>query len=348
VRRDDRASLKRTSPQPGIGLRRVLEGEVLGVSLDPAGACKLENLRKLLVADSYRPNGRPTTGYRNLESFAMYARLRTDPQNEDVRARLGSPLSFWIRAVEWDEEKLVDLAHHLNFFMRYFDHDSSQIVLNEPSAAQTDFAQVTMPHGPFPGEINAHRLDSNLLTVWRGAAASTDVFLGFLLYYQVLEYAANYFLDDKTRKGVERILRAPDVGARAGASAQRVVDLVSAASSAPPDKRMDDVLRELVEPDLLWAIIEPNKSFFARTCRFTGGVSVEPLVGDDTTVETYRAKWPGKVGRTLRQVRNAVAHPGDPGGSGTIESCDANKTCLEPWLLLAKAAASQVVLHFPE
>ena len=47
MRRDDRASLKRTSPQPGIGLRRVLEGEVLGVSLDLAGACKLENLPKL-------------------------------------------------------------------------------------------------------------------------------------------------------------------------------------------------------------------------------------------------------------------------------------------------------------
>lgn len=302
----------------------------------------------MVIADSSRPNGPPTTSYRNLQCYAMYARLRADPQSEEIRARMGTPLSFWIRGIDWDEAKLIDLAHHLNFYMRYFDYGATQIILNEPSGAPRNFTRVNEPHGEWPSEVSARRLDANLLTVWRGAAASTDVFMGYLLYYQVLEYAASYFLDEKTRKGVDRILRAPDVAARAADSARRVVDLVSSACSAKEDKRMEDLLRELVDPELMWCLIEPNKAVFARTCRFTGGVVVEPLVGDDTTGDTFGAKWPGKLGRALRHVRNAVAHPGEPGGAGTIESCEANKLCLEPWLLLCKAAASQVVLHFPE
>lgn len=304
--------------------------------------------RLMCIADSYRSAGPPSsTSYRNLESYTLLSRVRSDVDVELARRRFGVPLCFWLRTVHWDEAQLTDLALHINFYMRYFDYKSSQIMIHEPSARASDFTPVDSPHGSFPKNIAGRRLDPNLLTVWRGASETSDPFLGYLFNYQVLEYAALCFLSDATRRKVERTLAAPDACAKASDTARYVLGLVRSEAAMAEETQLTNLLSELVEPDFIWAIVDANRGVFSRRCQFSGGVVIDPLIGDDTSEKTFREKWPGKMGKSLRQIRNALAHPGSPGGGGTILLCRSNRDCLAPWLLLCRATASQVVLHFP-
>ena len=67
------------------------------------------------IADMAAPVGPPShTDHRNMGIFNIIRASRAT-----ANERMGT--SFWIHAIDWDDEYVLELARNLNFYMWYFD-----------------------------------------------------------------------------------------------------------------------------------------------------------------------------------------------------------------------------------
>lgn len=61
------------------------------------------------------------TNHRNLQTFEFYLHMKRERPESKIATSM-TPTSFWIRDIKWDDEnRMMELARHLNFFMHYFD-----------------------------------------------------------------------------------------------------------------------------------------------------------------------------------------------------------------------------------
>ena len=72
--------------------------------------------RLLQIAEYAAPVGMSPTGHRNLHSYNAYVQQqKAQDDGETPRPPLGEPVSFWVRNLEWDEDRVLRLIRHLNF-----------------------------------------------------------------------------------------------------------------------------------------------------------------------------------------------------------------------------------------
>lgn len=120
--------------------------------------------RLLLIAASASQSTGPTGSYTrfpNLNSLDSVVQARTKG------ALLPFVLtSFWIRDVQWDENAVVELARHLNFYMYYFDHNTPQILIHDPTPPPSSATPPRYPFDSFPPSIAGRQLDPVLLGLW--------------------------------------------------------------------------------------------------------------------------------------------------------------------------------------
>lgn len=277
--------------------------------------------------------------HRNLTSYAIWGdAAKGKPDLFD----LDKPRSFWIRNLDWHEENVVALVRRLNFYLTYYDARSPTVLIHSPEAEDGVSAKLRYIHGSFPERIKSSQIADTVLHFW-GAAGAGDNARRFLYHYRIIEFAAFFYLEQSSRSAIRKALSSP----HASADVDRITEKVMAAIN---ETKMDEVakfnavLRENVDPGLLWREVANNKASFCRETKFDGGFTLQPLVGVNMKEEDFAARGLDTAAKSFRDIRNALSHGRDQKTSLVIVPSADNQRRLRPWLNLIAVAAGEVAL----
>lgn len=284
---------------------------------------------------------------RNLGFLKFYLRTRDREGVAPGFVTDHCPTSFWIEGIEqWNENVVVDLAQHLNFYMRYFDRQSPLIVIHEDLPAQTlKEKSVRYPHSVFPTDIAAQLLDPFLLGLWESSVRGNPR-LRFLYSYQIMEYAAFYHASDVMQQTVRRAILSRHTHLNPARAVSQILDAI-ASSNQHENEKMKEVVRQSVDPGVIWRELQPHVDFFSKSIQFDGGVTLDPLIMTRWNEEDFARAWHPKFVDQVRKIRNALVHGRQQQMSNVIAPTRANDDRLRPWLAPLSVAAEQVILCRP-
>lgn len=276
------------------------------------------------------------TSYRNLASFEAYATNKEGP----IKQRLDKPRSFWVRNLEFDEDAIVDLAYHLNFYMSYFDDKTAKIIVHPTPEVSTVKPQERYISGRFPSQIKGRVIDPNVLHFWQAAHGADDQSKSFLYYYRLVEYASTTYIDKAARATVRRLLSQPDVLDDLHNLTEQLV-LAAQTSKQEDEQRIRYLLDDTVDKEQVWREIEKNKDVFSKETRFEGGFKLESLISGQQKPDQFDI---GKFAKHIKDIRNALSHGRDIRTQMVIIPTQRNFDLLQPWVTLMCVIAGQVVL----
>ncbi len=294
--------------------------------------------RLLLITKAFEQKGPKTlTGYRNLQDMRLYMNL----DNRYKIQSIFSPSSFWIRNIEMDDTSVVNLARHINFYMHYFDKETPIIIIHDEFKDEFGITTERYPFSSFPEKINARNLDTYIMGLWQSAIEATDVFRQFLYYYQIIEYAAFYYMNDKLLKEVTKILCAPETTIQPLMAARKILDSLSG-NKTQDEAKIAQVIEELIDPVILWNEINANKSTFCQDVLFDGGFRLRPLLNENTSLDQFLKSWTPSFANSIRSIRNALVHSRESKQADSIAPTHQNYNRLLYWKSPLAAVAMQI------
>ena len=303
-----------------------------------------QRLRSIALAS--RPLGPPSqTNYRNLQSFHILE--HSQEKHPDSRSeQYGDPTSFWISGIkEYNESYLIELARILNFYMGYFDRESPRILVHDVPARLRHPHPERYPSGEFPEIIQSRDIDQHLLSLWESASfPGGDVFLRFIHYYQILEYAAFYYVRDDLMQTIQRVLTAPDSAARPQAAARQILEAM-VAERAQDETKITEVIRRCVDPDELWRELDNNRKAFSESVAMDGGFQLPAIMSASESLNDFKATWYSRYPSALQRIRNALVHARESRQSTMIAPTRSNQEMLLPWLGPLSLAAARVMVY---
>lgn len=300
----------------------VFEGRAVACSFGDAS----DRLLAISQAARFEKPATPTQ-HRNLTTFRLWDHLNSEHPTEALPA----PTSFWMENAPADENELANLACHLNFYVSYYDQVAPYILVHEDEPTE-ETKIVGLPHGPFPPRIDGRPIDPYLLLVWQSLLGVTDPFRRFLYAYQVLEFRAFYFIQDKMLEVFKRVLASPDLVGRIDVAARQVLDAVTETIRSDDDK-LEAMIRSCVDPENIWTQIEPNLKSFTEDRTFDGGFVLERLFLKEPTRQDFVNGWgASKFPGALRKLRNALVHGREKRQAYAIAPTRRNHELVRPWL----------------
>ena len=297
------------------------------------------------IARKARPSGSVSrSNFRNLQPLYRFEHYLEEHPDADY-IKNGKPTSFWIRGIGcYDDDRIGDLVRNLNFHMSYFDRDSPTIVIHEELVSPHNVGdQDRSDINCFPDSLSGHDIDQHLLVLW-ASAQEGDLFLRFIQYYQILEYAGFYHVKEEVRREVERAIAAPDAGSRPDKVAQQLLDAI-AADRRPDEAKINAVIEECVDAREMWDVLGGSLSAFAEDVKLDGGFVLPALVSASTNYDDFIQSWNRQFPAALHRVRNALVHARESRQSTTIAPTTANFARLSPWLLPLSQTAARVMLY---
>jgi len=222
------------------------------------------------------------------------------------------PVSFFIGEFEaFDEEKIVEISRHLNFFMQYYDRKTTSIIIHPPESSEPEpVKQLQFVETEFPKCISTRRQNPFLLDLAL-AANEADTRLKFIYYYQILEYAAFYYVEDNIKRDLLKIINTPDILSNPDKYIPRILDTVSE-DRQDEEAKIEKIIKTSCAPDIIWKEIQHNIPYFSNRQEFEGGFVIEPIISEDMTLESFSAGWHPRTAATLRNtlryIRNALVH----------------------------------------
>ena len=273
--------------------------------------------RLLTLASQAIPIAISHTGHRNLMSFRYYVQWKKDKKNSTSgEVPIGEPYSFWIRNVEWDEDYILRLVRHLNFFLTYYDRESPSILIHTPPDKEVNRQPRYLINDTFPNCIDTHEIADDLLQLWEGSYEG-DTARRFIYSYRIIEYASHAYIDMEARRKVHLLLAEPHARSDLGVLTNKVV---SAALMKNMDdiQKMDNLLRNIVSTESLWREIERHRSTFTSDAVFDGGFTLKKLIDASATYETFKAGGISMFIRHARSIRNNLSHGRDRATQATI------------------------------
>lgn len=277
--------------------------------------------------------------HRNLTSYAIWSDAK---EGTTGLFDLDKPRSFWVRNVDWNEENIVSLVRRLNFYLTYYDARSPTVLIHSPEADDGVNGKLRYLHGSYPTRINSSQIADTVLHFWSAAGAGDNA-RRFLYHYRIIEFAAFFYLEQSSRSAIRKALSSP----HASMDVDRITEKVMAAIS---ETKMDDVskfnavLRDNVDPSLLWREVANNHASFCRETKFDGGFTLQPLIGVNMKEEDFAARGLDAAAKSFREIRNALSHGRDQKTSHVIVPSADNLRRLRPWLNLIAVAAGEVAL----
>lgn len=295
--------------------------------------------RLLEVAKHILPVEISSTSFRNMMSFTA---LATRQKGAAAKA-IGRPLSFWIRDVDWDEEGLIKLIRHINFYLKYYDADSPVIEVHPVADPKAAPKNRYFEGFEFPAEIVSPPLDTKLMIMFSSgfsATASTS----FLNLYRVVEYVALDYTHADARREVRQIISRPHALHDVDKTA---TDLMLVLREIKTEREQDAIprfLKEVVKPEQLWRELEPNRAFFTAPTEFEGGLRIDPIATDKTDASTFGSTGVDQFARVCTKIRNGLAHGRDKVSADSILPTSHNFDLLRPWVNALTMCAGEVVV----
>lgn len=293
------------------------------------------------------------TNYRNLSSLKYYFNvlikeaMEEEIEEEEQQYRELIPTSFFIRGFEnFDTDEVINLSKHLNFMMPYYDRNSPIIEIHpEDRTEETPFGQLELIKNKFPENLQSNKKDSILLELVLTANQQRESRLTFLYYYQVLEYASFYYLDQDIKFEVEKILNNPDLRANLGEYTGQILDILSE-DQRDNAAKIVNVVNNVCNPKSIWEEIDENKQFFSHEMEFEGGFKLGKLISESTSYKEFEAMWTPKLPHTIRKIRNALVHGRESRQGFHIVPSKSNDLKLQPYINIIRRIAEEIVIHF--
>jgi hypothetical protein len=333
--------LDRDTPYLGRDFEFTMEGQTYRCWF----GCASERL--LLLSKVFIASGEESgTLYRNLRLLNVYMRyIQQDKlaSGEELSESL-VPTSFFVSGFEkFEEDKIVEVSKHLNFFMTYYDRGSPTVIIHSPRGGEPEPPkELQFFETEFPKKISCTHKDPFLLDLALAAHGAKDR-LQFLYYYQILEYAAFYYIDADVKRRTLQAIAAPDIQAYPDKYVYKLLDILG-------DVRQSDEakLNKIVEigssPDAVWKEVEQNLSYFSKTQQFDGGFVLEAFISADATLEAFKGMWVPKMPDTLRKIRNALVHGRESRLGAVIAPTKGNELRIRPWIRVIRCIAEQVLI----
>ncbi|CEF53889.1 hypothetical protein predicted by Glimmer/Critica [Acetobacter ghanensis] len=308
-------------------------------------AASSDNL--IAIAKNIKMVSQSVTDYRNLQSFMLYA-FKTDNTESLTStlsaATIGEPISFWVRNVDWDDNKILAIVRNLNFMMSYYDYLSPNIIIHTPATEQTtNQPRPRYKIGSFPKEINATELDENILAFWM-ASKSGDPIQRFLFSYRIIEYISFTYLDAEARNTIKRAIKSPHALHNIEKTTDLVVGAIQGCKLSDVQK-LEAVIKELVDPENLWNEISCDTDAFSKSIDFDGGVKLNSLINNGWKFEDFQVNGIDKFCKQIREIRNALSHGREQKTSMVIAPTTKNFSLLRPWAALIAAAAEDIIIN---
>jgi hypothetical protein len=284
-----------------------------------------------------------STNYRNLKIFRDFCKKDEFPEPIREFFEDKAPLSFFVEPIKDKSiDSIIEIARNLNFYMHYFDRHTPLIIIHNPE--ESDFALYEKEDSKFefPKEIIGSNIDTYLLDLWNSTKGA-DGRLAFIYFYQIIEYAAFYYLDEQVKLNLVRALKRPDVLSSLDDSLSLIIDKMV-------DYRMTDeqklvaVIQRCVDPRRLWKFIECDKEYYSAKFEFDGGFSLDPLIRKEWTVDDFVSAWTPKLPDSLRKIRNALVHSRENRMGQVISPTTKNSHRLRHWVNLIEEVALQVAV----
>ncbi|MGD9538332.1 MAG: hypothetical protein AB7P52_15995 [Alphaproteobacteria bacterium] len=297
--------------------------------------------RLLLIAEHTAPTGMSATQYRNLQSYHQYIDWQKQTAGkEDAPKWPGSPRSFWVHNFDWNAERALRFARHLNFYMTYYDSSSPDMLVWPPKSDDPK-PRTRYIIGQFPSLIDARLVEDDLLHYW-DASRKGDAARQFVYAYRIIEYASYTHIGHDARLKVRQLLNAPHAFSDTAALAERVI--AAALGSETDDiRRIFMLLEDTVNPGLVWREIAENRAAFENETRFDGGCVMKPLISKTETESTFVTNGVSQFAQSARQIRNHLSHGRDQKTQTSITPTVSNFRKLKPWVSVLSVVAGEVI-----
>lgn len=257
------------------------------------------------------------------------------------------PRNFHIACDECiDKIDLAGLICHINLTAYYCDRRFSEIVIREDMAEARDIESWSPRRhvdSKFPVELAigaVYEVVLQLISVARHAKSCQ----AFLYYYQVIEYAGHYFIDEKAKSQMRRFLRDPTL---VNCDEHKIRDFLSLfttqANQGDADK-MKKAIEEVVSPSLLWLEIEHDRSFFSACQYFDGGFEMPALISKDMSEDGWRASWMPNLYDRLTGMLNALVHASERRENKVILPTIKNNQLIARYEPVIERVAQQIAL----
>ena len=302
----------------------------------------------LTLSKHFRRTGRETsTEHRNLTLLREYVGFPSKRRVAFEEASVSmEPVSFFVSGFKkFDEPEILEVSKHLNFFIRYYDRDSSYIIIHSPKLESANaFTQSRISEIAFPSIITTKRQDPFLLDLALTADSTSIDRLKFIYYYQIIEYSAFYYIDTRTRSELLKIVNSPDIQANADSYIPRILETISVGVRQEEGTKTESIVKAACSLESLWEEIQRNMSYFSTRQEFDGGFIVEPIIGGSCTKDLFCENWNPGITNTLRFIRNALVHGREKRFINVIAPTEHNDLLIRPWTSIARCIAEQVIV----
>jgi len=197
--------------------------------------------------------------------------------------------------------------------------------------------------GPFPKSLISYPIDTHILDLF-SAARQANNRLAFLYYYQVLEYASFYFIEENVRLSISKVLRRPDLISSTDSCLALIMDAITE-SKQSDEHKLSAVIQRSGDPSRIWAVIEKYIEYFSEPHVFDGDFELPAFVKKEWTDKDFSTAWIPKLPDSLRKIRNALVHARERRMGNAIIPTKANSQRLSPWLKVIEEVACEVALY---
>ncbi|MFC1461451.1 hypothetical protein ACFLQR_02895 [Verrucomicrobiota bacterium] len=280
-----------------------------------------------------------------LEPFTDSQQLEKLPERASRYFAKRVPRSFFVKpsapVLSLDAEHV---AKHVNFIMRYYDRETPVIEIHQKAGEKCH--ERTEPRrfcaDSFPPSLSLKGIDEFVMQLI-AVAQQTSPRFAFIYYFQVIEYAGFYFVDEKARKALKSFLRDP---AMITCPEDKMHDLFAVMSDLAhnDEGRMKKVVEECCDPHALWLEIENDKEFFCDEIHFDGGFVIPALLSPDTTAASWGTMWMPKVYDQLTKIRNCLVHARERRQSNVILPTETNNCRIQRYVPIIARVAEQIAL----
>src|SRR5262249_12476240 len=156
--------------------------------------------------------------------------------------------------------------------------------------------------------------------------------------------SAAVYLDSAARSALRMALALPNALDDLTALTESVIAAVQK-TKMEEISRYDAMLKDLLDPKLLWRELNTNPSAFTADVQFDGGFKMSALIAAGRTEDNFTGQDVFVFGRAIRDMRNALSHGREQKSGMTISPTITNSHLLQPWIGPVRMAASQVILY---
>lgn len=242
----------------------------------------------------------------------------------------------------------LDLFKHVNLLMSYYDRKSPTIHIC--NTADADPSNINVPcklkHSSFPSIINSRRLNSTLLDLIEAARTSTSIRLKYIFYYQIIEYASYYYIENDIKRRIENVMRTPDI-LNSDSCYQTIIELFSDYLKNKTDaQRMEKLLIDFCEYEDIKDEIACNISYFIDDIQFEGGLTIKKLFNKAEDIHSAPNGIMGIIRKNIDTIRNVLVHARESRENTVISPTVKNNILLMPYLYLLRRIAEIIVLKY--